>query len=109
MNVTHLKAWLRTVLQVLVSVAAAIPVAVNLVGIPSRYDGYVAACIGIMGAAVVVVTAVQHAIESATSTALLAAPAPPPVIQPAASVAPGPLPVVGPGGPTQPPSGAPPP
>lgn len=62
---------LRTVLQMIVAVCVAIPSAIVLVPIPDKYQGYVALTIGIAGAVVVIVTAVQNAIEARAGTALL--------------------------------------
>jgi len=62
---------LRTVLQVIVAVCVAIPSAIALVPIPDQYQGDVALVIGLAGAVVVLVTAVQNAIEARAGTALL--------------------------------------
>lgn len=75
---------LRTLVQVVVAVAAAIPAALATVPIPSKYDDDVALVIGIAGALVVVVTAVQNGLEAAgkmktaltSSTSIVALPGP---------------------------------
>lgn len=61
---------LRTVLQAIVAVCLAVPTALALVPIPSKYDGAVALVIGIVGAVVVLVTALQNAIEAKAGVAL---------------------------------------
>ena len=61
---------LRTVLQAIVAVCVAIPTALALVPIPSKYDAAVAYVIGIAAATVVVVTALQNAIEAKAGVAL---------------------------------------
>lgn len=61
---------LRTLLQVIVAVCVAIPAAIALVPIPSKYQRSVALVIGIAGAVVLIVTAVQNVIESAAGVAL---------------------------------------
>lgn len=61
---------LRTVLQALVAVCLAIPTALALVPIPSKYDGAVALVIGIGAAVVVLVTALQNVIEAKAGVAL---------------------------------------
>lgn len=61
---------LRTVLQALVAVLVAVPAAIALVPIPDKYAGSVALVVGIAAGAVVLITAVQNAIESSTGVAL---------------------------------------
>lgn len=61
---------LRTVLQAIVAVCLAIPTALALVPIPSKYDGAVALVIGIGAAIVVLVTALQNVIEAKAGVAL---------------------------------------
>jgi len=56
---------LRTIVQVVLAVAAAIPATLAAVPIPSKYDGHVALVIGIAGACVIFVTAVQNGLEAA--------------------------------------------
>lgn len=65
---------LRTVVQVLVAVCLAIPSALALVPIPSKYDGAVALVVGIGAALVVIVTAVQNALEARAGVALFRSP-----------------------------------
>ena len=54
---------LRTALQTLVAVCVALPSALAVVPIPDRYNGSVALVVGIAGAVVVLVSAVQNTIE----------------------------------------------
>lgn len=77
---------LRTVLQAIVAVCIAIPTALAVVPIPAKYQGYVALVIGIAGAVVVLVTAVQNVIEARAGVALFRNPT-----AAAGAVAPGPL------------------
>lgn len=65
---------LRTVLQAIVAVCLAIPTALALVPIPSKYGGAVALVIGIGAAVVVLVTAVQNVIEAKAGVALFRQP-----------------------------------
>lgn len=67
---------LRTLLQALVAVCVAIPSALALVPIPSKYDAAVAFTIGLAGAIVVLVTALQNAIEARAGVALFRNPTP---------------------------------
>lgn len=65
---------LRTLLQVIVAVCVAIPAAIALVPIPDRYAAEVAFVIGLAGAVVVIVTAVQNALEARAGVALFRSP-----------------------------------
>lgn len=65
---------LRTLLQVVVAVCVAIPTAIALVPIPSKYDASVAFIIGLAGAIVILVTAVQNVIEGKAGVALFRPP-----------------------------------
>jgi hypothetical protein len=53
----------RSTLQTILAVLLAIPTAVALVPIPSKYQGYVAAVVGVAGAVVVLVVAGWNAVE----------------------------------------------
>lgn len=85
---------LRTVLQVAVAVAAAIPAAVALLPIPADVAAW---AVGIGGVVVLVVTAVQNAVEQVTGKTLLEPKPPAELVEPlevapVAPVAPTPLP-----------------
>jgi hypothetical protein len=61
---------LRTVLQAIVAVCVALPIALAKVPIPAKYAGAVALVVGIAAATFVIVTAVQNVIEAKAGVAL---------------------------------------
>lgn len=96
MTLTPVARWLRSLLQVLVAVGVTIPTAIAAVPIPGRYHGSVALVVGIAGAIVLVVTAIQNALEAKAGSTLLSTavphvqPAPPAAAPPLTPEPPGP-------------------
>lgn len=65
---------LRTLLQALVAVCVALPLALSKVPIPSKYTGSVALVLGIAAGLVVIISALQNAIEARAGVALFRSP-----------------------------------
>lgn len=82
---------LRTVLQVLVAVLIAMPIAVAKVPIPDKYQGSVALVLGICAGLVVLVVAMQNVIESHVGVALFRQPVAVPLAAPDDALPPGPI------------------
>lgn len=61
---SHAAKVARTVVQAVLAAAAAVPAALAVVPIPSKYNGAVALVVGIAAALVVIVSAVQNALEA---------------------------------------------
>jgi hypothetical protein len=71
---THTARVLRTAVQAALAFLVALPLALAKVPIPDRYQGSVALLLGIAAGLVVVISAVQNAIEAKIGRALFRSP-----------------------------------